>query len=91
MGERGPGTLDAGSPRDVAVQLLKFLGLTGLEAELYLLLLEKGPMSAPEISDHLVKHRPQIHVALTRLSSKGYSRSWAAGLRSIGLLIHSCC
>jgi len=72
MGEGGPGKLDAGSPRDVAVQLLKFLGLTGLEAELYLLLLEKGPMSAPEMSDHLVKHRPQIHVALTRLSSKGY-------------------
>jgi sugar-specific transcriptional regulator TrmB len=72
MGEKIPEALDSGSPRDTAVQLLRFLGLTGLEAELYLLLLERGPMSAPEISDHLVKHRPQIHVALTRLSSKGY-------------------
>jgi len=61
-----------GSPRDSAIQLLKMLGLTGLEAELYLILLEKGPLSAPEISDYLVRHRPQIHVALTRLSSKGY-------------------
>ncbi len=60
------------SARDEAIQLLKILGLTGLEAELYLLLLEKGPLSAPEISDYLVRHRPQIHVALTRLASKGY-------------------
>ncbi len=60
------------SEREDAIRLLKILGLTGLEAELYLLLLEKGPLSAPEISDYLVRHRPQIHVALTRLVSKGY-------------------
>ncbi|ABL77480.1 TrmB family transcriptional regulator [Thermofilum pendens] len=72
MSERVPGEAGGGTPRDNAIQLLKLLGLTGLEAELYLLLLEKGPLSAPEISDYLVKHRPQIHVALTRLSSKGY-------------------
>ncbi len=60
------------SNREIAIELLKIVGLTGLEAELYLLLLEKGPMSTPEISDYLVRHRPQIHVALSRLSSKGF-------------------
>ncbi|MGB9708507.1 TrmB family transcriptional regulator [Infirmifilum uzonense] len=72
MGEGSLGDLSVGSPRENAIQLLRMLGLTGLEAELYLILLEKGPLSAPEISDYLVRHRPQIHVALTRLSSKGY-------------------
>ncbi|MEZ0346703.1 MAG: TrmB family transcriptional regulator [Infirmifilum sp.] len=72
MGEGASGEVSVGSPRESATQLLKMLGLTGLEAELYLILLEKGPLSAPEISDYLVRHRPQIHVALTRLSSKGY-------------------
>lgn len=72
MGEESVGGITAGPPRENAIQLLKMLGLTGLEAELYLILLEKGPLSAPEISDYLVRHRPQIHVALTRLSSKGY-------------------
>ncbi len=72
MSESAVGDLSVGSPRESAIQLLRMLGLTGLEAELYLTLLEKGPLSAPEISDYLVRHRPQIHVALTRLSSKGY-------------------
>ncbi|MEM0335800.1 MAG: TrmB family transcriptional regulator sugar-binding domain-containing protein [Thermofilum sp.] len=72
MSESGPIGVEAGTPREKAIQLLRILGLTGLEAELYLLLLERGPLSAPEISDYLARHRPQIHVALTRLSSKGY-------------------
>ena len=72
MGETKALDASAGTPREKAIQLLRILGLTGLEAELYLLLLERGPLSAPEISDYLARHRPQIHVALTRLSSKGY-------------------
>jgi sugar-specific transcriptional regulator TrmB len=72
MGESRTPEHATGSPRELAIQLLRILGLTGLEAELYLLLLERGPLSAPEISDFLARHRPQIHVALTRLSSKGY-------------------
>jgi len=51
--------------------MFRCLGLTPHDAEVYVVLLTRGPLTLTEIAKELEKHRPQVYEALERLKSKG--------------------
>ncbi len=52
--------------------LFRKMGLGGVDAKVYLMLLSRGPMSTPLIAEELGSYRSQVHVVLNRLLSKGF-------------------
>ena len=51
--------------------MFRCLGLTSHDAEVYVVLLARGPLTLTEIAKELEKHRPQVYESLERLKSKG--------------------
>ncbi|HDI74887.1 MAG TPA: TrmB family transcriptional regulator [Thermoprotei archaeon] len=51
--------------------LFRCLGLTLHDAEVYVILLARGPMTLTEVAKELEKHRPQVYESLERLKVKG--------------------
>ncbi|MEM0129534.1 MAG: helix-turn-helix domain-containing protein [Thermoplasmata archaeon] len=56
---------------EATVRALERLGLPGLEARLYLALLQEGPSTAPDLAHRLGIHRVHAYRLLDRLQSKG--------------------
>lgn len=57
--------------RDIE-KYLKMLGLTGSEVKIYILLLNSGPLTAKEISDHSNVPFSKIYLVLNSLRDKGW-------------------
>ena len=51
--------------------LFRRMGLGKVDAKVYITLLTSGPLTTPQLVDELGLHKPQVHTALKRLSSKG--------------------
>ncbi len=51
--------------------LFRCLGLTRHDAEVYAILLMRGPLTITGLAKELGKHRPQVYESLERLKSKG--------------------
>ncbi|MDP2926313.1 MAG: helix-turn-helix domain-containing protein [Nanoarchaeota archaeon] len=54
------------------IQILKELGLTSNEIEIFLVLAKKGLMSATDVAKDTGLNRPYVYYALERLLEKGY-------------------
>ncbi|RLG54951.1 MAG: hypothetical protein DRN99_04075 [Thermoproteota archaeon] len=60
---------------DAAIALLRKMGLTKVEAQIYMYLLAEGPSTLPKIAEGLSMHRPQVYTSLRRLVSKSVVES----------------